>query len=261
MQKLMCVETATKANRGFDLPAVRSPVRRASRNLPPLRTCSSEQALPCSQAHAPRALARSSSSSALGTSGFGASRPLAMQSLLAAARTVDPRELPAGRELPPSLRQSKPAQLSSWSRHKQHQFDTNQFDNAAVELHTSCVGAPTTMTPSSSLAAKLPKLSKEDGKRHRTWSIPEASKIMNNELERLGQPRQNMKWASPEIENFWLRREVTTQLLHTLVSAENNGVGDKGGKRPLSAETETSTNAPNSMGNSGRDTPNTLPSR
>jgi hypothetical protein len=50
------------------------------------------------------------------------------------------------------------------------------------------------------------------------WSLQEESKKLKGELERLGKPQEPMKWANPEVENKWLRREATYELFKSLLS-------------------------------------------
>jgi len=49
------------------------------------------------------------------------------------------------------------------------------------------------------------------------WNLQEESKNLTRELERLGKPQEPMKWANPEVENQWLRREATYELFKALV--------------------------------------------
>merc|ERR1712100_19695 len=99
-------------------------------------------------------------------------------------------------------------------------------------------------TPASGISiSKTSKAQCQRGSRQ-DKDIPWTTNKLNYELNRLGQTKPKVKWANSEMENMWLRREVTSQLLQNLVTME---------KRPESRETDGgSTRAPDSATSSSR---------
>jgi len=242
LRKLLAKDPSRGASSDIDFTPLRSsvdtpvprrpamnaaPAMRSSTSMPSMCRSSTEQALSYNRAPRSSTLASSTSSSAL-----GAVRAVPMQALLAAAqRIVDPRDLPADR---PGMR----------TRLRDMDFPTKQVE-ATFKSKSPSLHKPVQVAQSPQVTKPL-----KDGavKTHYnlTWSTQEERSKLNNALERLGQPRHPpMKGISPEIENIWLRKEVTSQLLQSLLQSD---------KKAPSIDSEGSTRL-GSTATSGRATP------
>jgi len=202
--------------------------------FPTMVRSSSEQAMSYTRpapAYSPVPASRGLTTSA-STSSLGGAKAVSMHALLAAAqRNVDPRDLPDRKDWKENLSRRLPKQLEPMPAAAQ----------AAVAQVASPEGTRDVAMPIPTPPAAA---SKSHLKKTRTWSTKEESAKLNIELEKLGEKKQNMKWASPEIENLWLRKEVTSKLLETLLKNST----------PADALSEVSTRA-HSRSTSGYATP------
>jgi len=174
--------------------------------FPKMVTSSSEQAISYTRpapAYSPAPASKGLRTSASASS-LGGVKTVSMHALLAAAqRNVDPRDLPDRKDWKENLSRRLPKQLEPMPAAAQA-----AGAQAASPEVTKEVAMP--IPPAAAVKNQL--------KKTRTWSTKEESAKLSVELEKLGEKKQTMKWASPEIENLWLRKEVTSKLLETLLT-------------------------------------------
>jgi hypothetical protein len=161
-----------------------------------------------------------------------------MHSILARARAnVDLSELPskddiynqrqvASRPQPEITNRDFTSHIKQAEIRSKHQFQ--------LQLATDSQPAE----PAKLMKSKMPK--------DRAMSMKEENVALNTELEGMGRQVKKMSWATPEIENLWLRREATSQLLMKLCTTS------KGVSTSLLDLDDTSTRAPSSAGGSVR---------
>lgn len=227
---------------------------------PPLRRSGSDTSLRCGQAQTYASPPRDSSNlGALKTD------PMMRALLVAAQKIVDPKGLPASR--PGSRSDIRRADTSAMQK------DTAAFSNSAMlkdivlannrqpkESDSAQAVNPPKVEDEAAFVDLSKKLLKGSQKKHwskerntgaapGTWGTCEEINKLNGALAGLGQQPQTMKWASPEIERLWLRKETTSQLLQSLL---------QNGTKVCSSswmESENSTRVPNSTATSGYATP------
>jgi len=206
--------------------------------FPKMVRSSSEQAMSYTRpapAYSPAPAASKGLTTSASTSSLGGVKTLSMHALLAAAqRNVDPRELPDRKDWKDNLSRRLPKQLEPMPAAAQAAGAQAASPAASPAEVAKEVAVP--MPPAAAVKNQL--------KKTRTWSTKEESAKLSVELEKLGEKKQTMKWASPEIENLWLRKEVTSKLLETLLKNST----------PADAGSEVSTRA-HSRSTSGYATP------
>jgi len=172
-----------------------------------------------------------------------------MHSILARARAnVDLNELPFRSEVPvssdikqvesrPQPETAKQAEVSSFGA---------GFGIKQAEVRSKHQFQLQLATDSQMQSAAPAKITKPKMPKDRTMSLKEENVVLNSELEGMGRQVKKMSWASPEIENMWLRREATSQLLMKMFETT------KGLNTSVLDLDDDSTRAPSSAGGSVR---------
>lgn len=163
---------------------------------------------------------------------FAGGRSVSMHALLAAAqRNIDFDDLPARGSRP------TPARPQQGLERREEPIPAKKAD---VTFSSSFKLAEPAAAISQAPPGGLKPL------KERTWSSREEAAKLSSELARLGKQPKKMNWASNEIENAWLRKEVTSQLLQTLATSAKPSDTD------LLDDDNASTRAPSSAIGSSR---------
>lgn len=167
---------------------------------------------------------------ATSTTNFLDGKSVSMHSLLKAAqRNVDLDDLPAKGDRHSLLPRREENLVYATKAETKPKTKSKQLYSASAENQTNLGPAPL-----------KEKISKE-----RTWSTREESSKLSSELVRLGKPLKNTNWANPEIENAFLRREVTRELLQSLTESTKPSITEI-------IDDSVSTRAPSSAQHSSR---------